>query len=64
MYIVASKIRALAKSNGKRVSKSYLQYLERRVHAMVTTHSKILGSRVTLKVEDAEALDASRLSRA
>ena len=58
MYIVQSKVRSLAKSRGKRVSKGYIQYLERRVHDIVNAHIERLGSRVTLNAEDAEALEA------
>jgi chemotaxis methyl-accepting protein methylase len=64
MYIVRSRIKALAKSKGKRVSASYVQYLERRVYEMVVHHINLLGSRVTLNVRDAEALDAFRMTRA
>lgn len=64
MYIVISKIKSLAKSNGKRVSRTYLEYLSRRVHAMVVAHAKNLGSRATLNAEDAGAMDASRLTSA
>lgn len=62
MYIVASKIRALAKTKNKRVSKAYLEYLSRRIERMVNSHMHILGSRLTLNVSDAAALDASRLT--
>lgn len=63
MYIVRSKIRNLAKSQGKRVSKGYIMYLERKVHEIVSGHIKMLGSRMTLNVSDAEALEAYRSTR-
>lgn len=63
MYIVRSKIKTLAKSQGKRVSKAYIQYLERKVHDLVSGHIKMLGSRVTLNASDAEALEAYRSTR-
>lgn len=64
MYIVQSKIRSLANKNGKRVGRSYLLYLERRIHGMVLGHIKTLGSKATLNAEDAEVLDAYRMTRA
>ena len=63
MYIVRSKVRALAKSNGKRVSMSYIQYLERRVFEIVMNHIKTLSGRVTLNIQDAEAIDTFRMTR-
>ena len=63
MYIVASNIRRLAKQQKKRVSRSYLGYLERKVFKIVSNHISLLGSRVTLNAEDAEALDAYRMTR-
>jgi fructose-1,6-bisphosphatase/sedoheptulose 1,7-bisphosphatase-like protein len=63
MYVVKSKVKALAKTKGKRVSKSYFLYLERKIHDIVMHHISIMGSRVTLNIEDAEALDAFRMTR-
>lgn len=62
MYIVRSKIRKLAKEHGKRVSKGYFEYLERRVHSIMLRHMDNLGSKATLNIEDAEALDAFRMT--
>lgn len=58
MYIVVSKIRRLAREKGKRVAKSFLLYLDRRVEQMVLTQIGTLGSRKTLNLPDAEAVDA------
>jgi len=63
MLIVRSKVRALAKEHGKRVSSSYIEYLERRVREIMLGHMSILGSKMTLNIQDAEALDAYRMTR-
>jgi hypothetical protein len=64
MYIVQSRVRKLIHNSGKRATKSYMQYLERRVHDIVVRHIGLLGSRQTMNAEDAEALDAYKMTRA
>ena len=64
MYVVHSQVRRLAKQNGKRIGKSYFEYLERRVHSIVMNHIGAASGKTTLRGEDAEVLDAYRMTRA
>ena len=63
MYIVRTAVKNLANKHGKMLGRSYVAYLERRVYGIVLNHINTLGSRKTLNAEDAEALDAYRMTR-
>lgn len=52
-------IRKLASSKLKRVSPSFLLYLDIRIEGIIDEHCKALGAvKKTLNMEDAEAFDA------
>ena len=63
MYIVRAAVRTLAKKHNKRLGRSYVAYLERRCYNIIMSHIGTLGSKATLNAEDAEALDAYRMTR-
>lgn len=49
MILVVSKVRAIAKANGKRVSKEFLTELDRRVNAKIEAACRVHnGGKVTL----------------
>lgn len=53
-------VRRLAHGCGKRVSRSYLQWLNKTVFGMIAGDMHALGSRKTLSAADAEARRAFR----
>lgn len=59
-FIVDANVRRLAKKHGKRVSKSYLEWLTRRVHQTVLDSIHSVGSKVTLNAQDAEVYEAAK----
>lgn len=63
MYIHKTAVGKLAKEHSKRVGKSFYGYLERRIYNIIMTHIGMLGSKKTLNAEDAETLDAYRLTK-
>ena len=59
-FVVDANVRKVAKGKGKKVSKSYLAWLNRKVHMTILDSIHALGSRVTLNVEDAEAYESAK----
>ena len=53
-YLNVSKVKARAHELGKRVSPSYLHYLDHKVHMMIRSHAELLGTTRTLNAEDVE----------
>lgn len=56
--VVISKVKDMARKRGKRVGRSFIDYLNRRVVEIVEANMHILGSRRTLTAEDANALES------
>lgn len=59
-FIVVSSVRRLAKERGKRVSKGFIDFLDRRVRSIVISHIHLLGGRKTLNAQDSEAIESFR----
>lgn len=57
IYIKASEVRKLVRSKGKRASKDFLDYINKRVESMVTNYIHVTGSRKTLRAIDLISLD-------
>lgn len=51
-YVVVSAVRASAKSKGKRVSKSFIAWLDSRVDSIIEAEVASLGGRMTLSMEE------------
>lgn len=62
MYIVWSKVRALINKNGKLGTRSYKNYLDRKIESIVMRDIKLLGSRKMMDAADAEALEAFNMT--
>lgn len=61
--IVDANVRRIAKEKGKKVSKPYLAWLNRKAHMIVLDSIHALGSRVILNIEDAEAYEKAKSLR-
>jgi len=57
-FICVTHVKRFVNQRKKNVSKAFLQYLDRRVQNILESNMARLGSRVTLRVEDAEMYDS------
>ena len=55
-YLKATKVKEHAHAKGKRVTRGFLLWLDKRIEAILDRHIHILGSRATLDAQDAALL--------
>ena len=57
-FIYSARVRQFVHDRKKKVTKSFLQYLDRRVQNIIEGNIARLGSRTMLIAEDAEVFDS------
>lgn len=57
--VVVSEVRKIARSHGKRLGKDFVAYLNRKVHDIVESNCRSLGTYKTLNSLDANAKETA-----
>jgi len=57
-YLNLTAVRGRAHQEGKRVSRSYLYWLDQEVERLIVSHARSMGAQKTLRAADVEAMRA------
>ena len=55
-YVKATNVKARVHARGKRVTRGFMLWLDKRVESILDSHIHVLGSRKTLDAQDAALL--------